>query len=55
MQTVSRAAGDPAAERVLDVLIRQAAQGSVMHNDDTSMRVLQLVRNTGDERTWPML
>jgi hypothetical protein len=22
-----------------------------MHNDDTSMRVLQLVRNTGDERT----
>src|SRR5207253_8556724 len=37
--------------RVLDVLIRQAAQGSVMHNDDTSMRVLQLVRNTNDERT----
>jgi len=38
-------------KRVLHVLIRQAAQGGVMHNDDTSMRVLQLVRNTGDERT----
>jgi transposase len=38
-------------KRILDELIRQAAQGSVVHNDDTSMRVLQLVRNTGDERT----
>jgi transposase len=36
---------------VLDELIRQAAQGSVMHNDDTSMRVLKLIRNTGDKRT----
>jgi transposase len=36
---------------VLDELIRQAAQGSVMHNDDTSMRVLKLVRNTDDGRT----
>jgi transposase len=36
---------------VLNELIRHAAQGSVMHNDDTSMRVLKLVRNTDDERT----
>jgi transposase len=37
--------------RVLDLLIRQAAQGSVVHNDDTSMRVLKLARNTDDGRT----
>jgi transposase len=36
---------------VLDELIRQAAQGRVMHNDDTSMRILQLVREPGDKRT----
>jgi transposase len=36
---------------VLDELIRQAAQGSLMHNDDTSMRVLKLVRDKDDERT----
>jgi transposase len=36
---------------VLDELIRQAAQGRVMHNDDTSMRILQLVREPGDQRT----
>jgi len=35
----------------LDELIRQAAQGGVMHNDDTSMRILQLVREPGDKRT----
>jgi transposase len=34
-----------------DELIRQAAQGEVMHNDDTSMRVLRLVRDPSDERT----
>jgi len=32
-------------------LIRQAAQGTVMHNDDTNMRVLQLKRDPKDERT----
>jgi len=32
-------------------LIRQAAQGAVLHNDDTSMRVLRLEREPGDERT----
>src|SRR3954453_22749752 len=35
----------------LEELIRQAAQGRVMHNDDTSMRVLRLIREPGDKRT----
>src|SRR5208337_1002936 len=34
-----------------DELIRQAAQGEVLHNDDTSMRVLRLVREPSDQRT----
>jgi transposase len=34
-----------------DELMRQAAQGEVVHNDDTSMRVLGLVREPSDERT----
>jgi transposase len=34
-----------------DELIRQAAQGTVVHNDDTSMRVLRLKRDQSDERT----
>jgi transposase len=33
----------------LEELIRQAAQGGVMHNDDTSMRVLSLGRNRGSD------
>jgi len=36
---------------VLEELIRQAAQGSVMHNDDTGMRILRLTREPGDKRT----
>src|SRR5216684_2971204 len=36
---------------VLEELIRQAVQGSVMHNDDTSMRILRLTREPGDKRT----
>ncbi len=36
---------------VLEELIRQAAQGSVMHNDDTGMRILRLAREPGDQRT----
>lgn len=32
-------------------LIRQAAQGEVLHNDDTSMRVLRMEREPSDERT----
>ena len=35
----------------LDELIRQAAQGEVLHNDDTSMRVLRLAREPSDDRT----
>src|SRR3954466_10943067 len=34
-----------------DELIRQAAQGEVVHNDDTSMKVLKLERESGDKRT----
>ncbi len=34
-----------------DELIRQAAQGEVVHNDDTSMCVLRLERDPKDERT----
>ena len=34
-----------------DELIRQAAQGAVVHNDDTSMRVLRLAREPSDKRT----
>jgi hypothetical protein len=36
---------------VLEELIRQAAQGGVMHNDDTGMRILRLAREPGDKRT----
>jgi transposase len=31
--------------------IRQAAQGGVVHNDDTGMRILHLAREPGDKRT----
>jgi transposase len=34
-----------------DELIRQAAQGEVLHNDDTGMKVLNLEREPGDKRT----
>jgi transposase len=36
---------------VLEQLIRLAAQGSVLHNDDTGMRILRLAREPGDKRT----
>jgi transposase len=36
---------------IKDELIRQAAQSELVHNDDTSMRVLQLARPPNDERT----
>jgi transposase len=36
---------------VLKELIRHAAQGSVMHNDDTGMRILKLVRDLEGGRT----
>lgn len=34
-----------------DELIRQAASGELLHNDDTGMRVLKMERPPGDERT----
>jgi transposase len=34
-----------------DELIRQAAQGEVLHNDDTGMKVLKMEREPGDKRT----
>jgi transposase len=36
---------------VWEAFIRLAAQGSVLHNDDTSMRILRLVREACDKRT----
>jgi hypothetical protein len=45
---------EAAAQRLrpaLEELIGQAAQGSVVHNDDTGMRILHLVREPGDKRT----
>jgi len=38
-------------QAALDKLISIAAQGSVVHNDDTGMRVLTLKRDPEDERT----
>ena len=35
----------------LNELIRVAAQGGVVHNDDTGMRILKLARNPDDKRT----
>ena len=35
----------------LDELTRQAAQGELFHNDDTSVRILKMERPAGDERT----
>jgi hypothetical protein len=35
----------------LDQLIWQAAQGEVLHNDDTGMRILRLAREPSDKRT----
>jgi transposase len=48
-ELVKRAAGS--LRPVLKELIRHAAQGSVMHNDDTGMRILKLVRDSEDGRT----
>jgi hypothetical protein len=34
-----------------DELIRQAAQGEVVHNDDTGMRILRLAREPSEKRS----
>jgi len=38
-------------KRILGEFIRQAAQGGVVHNDDTGMRILQMARRGDDGRT----
>lgn len=48
-QLVSEAAA--ILKPVEEELIRQAAQGSLVHNDDTSMRILNFEREPGDPRT----
>lgn len=48
-EVVSRACGP--LEPVHQELIRQAAQGEVLHNDDTTMRVLELGSGQPDEET----
>lgn len=47
---IAKGAAD-AARPAHEELIRQAAQGQVLHNDDTGMRVLHLAREPSDERT----
>jgi hypothetical protein len=46
---VARAAA--ALEPAYEELIRQAAQGQVLYNDDTAVRILALARETADDRT----
>ena len=38
-------------EPALEELMRQAAQGELFHNDDTGVRILNMERPEGDERT----
>lgn len=38
-------------EPAYEELIRQAAQGQVLYNDDTAVRILALARETADDRT----
>jgi transposase len=38
-------------KRIQGEFIRQAAQGGVVHNDDTGMRILQMARRSDDGRT----
>jgi transposase len=45
------AAGAASLAPVWEELIRQAAQGEVVHNDDTSMKILRFVREASDSRT----
>ena len=43
--------GAAAVKPAFDHLIWQSAQGEVLHNDDTGMRILQLAREPSDKRT----
>ena len=40
-------------KRIQGEFIRQAAQGGVVHNDDTGMRILQMARRGDDGRLGP--
>jgi len=45
---------DKAASRIYPVheeLVRQAAQGNIIHNDDTTMKILAMIGNNDDERS----
>jgi transposase len=44
-------AATPDLQPAWNELIRQAAQGGVLHNDDTGVRILHLAREPGDKRT----
>ena len=35
-------------------LIRQAAQGEVLHNDDTTVKILELMGSAAGQRPWPV-
>jgi len=54
-ENLEKRLGVPLAAELLkpvrDELIRQAAQGELLHNDDTSVRILNLERPEGDART----
>jgi hypothetical protein len=43
--------GATVAKPAFDQLIWQAAQGEVLHNDDTGMRILRMAREPSDKRT----
>jgi transposase len=43
--------GAAALQPAFDQLLWQAAQGGVLHNDDTGMRILRLAREPSDKRT----
>jgi hypothetical protein len=47
------AGGNAMIQPARDELLRQAAQGEVLHNDDSGMPVLQLAREPSDQRTGP--
>ena len=40
-------------EPVFEELIRQAAQGDIVHNDDTGVKILELMGGQPGKRPWP--
>jgi transposase len=45
--------GSSGADRSHEELIRQAAQGEVLYNDDTSMKILELMKQGANEEDFP--